>query len=98
MLTRDLILRLLKREEPILHTFGVRSVGLFGSFAHNEAHSESDIDLLVDFYPEEETFDNLMRLCDHLEALFPDRKVDVVTKNGLSPYIGPRILEDCILA
>ena len=56
------------------------------------------IDILVDFVSENESFDNFMFVCDYLENLFNGEKVEVVTKNGLSPYIGPRILEEVIYA
>jgi predicted nucleotidyltransferase len=74
--------------------FGIRNVGLFGSYGRNEQSVESDIDLLVDFEPEKENFDNLMAVYDLLEKIFKNEKVEVVTMNGLSPYIGPSILKE----
>ena len=35
-----------------------------------------------------------MEVCYLLEAIFEGEKVEVVTKNGLSPYIGPKILKE----
>lgn len=67
-------------------TKGVSQVGLFGSYARNAPSDKSDIDILVDFEPGMETFDNYMAVYDLLEQLFRDARVDVVTKNGLSPY------------
>jgi len=77
-----------------LASYGVNRIGLFGSYARNEQHPQSDIDILVDFEPEKETFNNFMNLCDYLEELFADEKIEVVTINGLSPYIGKYILEE----
>lgn len=77
-----------------LKEFGIRNVGLFGSYVRNEQSPDSDIDLLVDFEPEEENFDNFMAVYDFFEQLFSNEKVEVVTKNGLSPHIGPMILRD----
>jgi len=77
-----------------LASYGVNRIGLFGSYARNEQHPQSDIDILVDFEPEKETFNNFMNLCDYLEELFTDEKIEVVTINGLSPYIGKYILEE----
>jgi hypothetical protein len=37
-----------------------------------------------------------MAICEILENLFKDIKVEIVTKNGLSPYIGPKILNAVI--
>ena len=94
MTTRENILETLKSNKPKLTKFGIRSVGLYGSFVRGEQSSESDIDLLIDFEPEKENFDNFMAVCDLFEKIFKDEKIEVVTKNGLSPYIGPKILNE----
>jgi predicted nucleotidyltransferase len=73
--------------------FGVNRIGLFGSYVRNEQTPHSDIDILVDFSPEKENYDNFMALYDYLENLF-DKKIEVVTVNGLSPYIKPYILNE----
>jgi predicted nucleotidyltransferase len=73
---------------------GISKIGLFGSYARNEQHEKSDIDIFVDFQPQKETFDNFMELCFFLDDLFTGIKVEVVTKNGLSPIIGPKILKE----
>jgi len=77
-----------------LASFGVNRIGLFGSYVRNEQQPQSDIDILVDFEPEKETFDNLMNLHNYLEELFGNEKIEVVTVNGLSPYIGKYILKE----
>lgn len=41
-----------------------------------------------------EHYDNLFQLYDLFEAVFSPRKVDIVTHKGLSPYIGPKILQE----
>jgi hypothetical protein len=69
-------------------------VGLFGSYVREEQSPDSDIDILVHFKPEQETFDNLMFTYDLFENLFKGFKVEVVTTTGLSPYIGPQILRE----
>ena len=94
MLTKDNILNALRTNKQKLRKFGIRDVGLFGSHINNEQSSESDIDLLIDFEPEKENFDNFMVVYDLFEHIFKNEKIEVVTKNGLSPYIGPKILEE----
>lgn len=94
MITKDFILTTIKTHKPDFSRFGVQSVGLFGSYVHNKQTEKSDIDLLIDFEPEKESFDNYMAFCDFLELLFTNEKVEIVTKNGLSPYIGPSILKE----
>lgn len=94
MTTKDNILKTLKSNRLKLAKFGIRNVGLFGSYIRNEQSIESDIDLLIDFEPEKENFDNYMAVYDLFEKLFKNEKIEVVTINGLSPYIGPKILNE----
>jgi hypothetical protein len=39
---------------------GIRNVGLFGSYIKNELSDNTDIDILVDFEPEKENFNNFI--------------------------------------
>jgi predicted nucleotidyltransferase len=94
MTTKENILKTLKANKPKFSKFGIRNIGLFGSYIRGEQSSESDIDLLIDFEPEKENFDNFMAVYDLFEKIFKNEKVEVVTKNGLSPYIGPKILSE----
>lgn len=94
MTTKENIVKVLKSNKLKLSKFGIRNVGLFGSYIRNEQSSESDIDLLIDFEPEKENFDNYMAVCDLFEKIFKNEKIEVVTKNGLSQYIGPNILNE----
>jgi len=94
MITKDYILAAIRKHKSDLSAFGVQSVGLFGSYVRNEQTEKSDIDLLIDFDPQKENFDNYMALCDYLDSMFQNEKVEVVTKNGLSPHIGPAILKE----
>ena len=98
MTTRDSILSTLKIHKAEFSKFGIASVGLFGSYIRNEQSDESDIDLLIDFESGKATFDNLMAFCDAVEDIFENEKVEVVTKNSLSPYIGPQILNEVVYA
>lgn len=94
MTTKENIIATIKSHKPELSKFGVQNIGLFGSYLRNEQSDKSDIDLLIDFEPEKENFDNYMAVYDMFESIFKDEKIEVVTKNGLSKYIGPKILND----
>jgi predicted nucleotidyltransferase len=94
MTTKDNILKTLKSNKAKLSEFGIRNVGLFGSYVRDEQKGISDIDILIDFEPEKENFDNLMAVYDLFEKIFKNEKIEVVTINGLSPYIGPAILNE----
>jgi len=96
MTTRDNILSKLTSQKTALSKYGIRQVGLFGSYSRNEQSAKSDIDLLIDFEPEEENFDNFMAVYDLFEDLFENERIEIVTKNGLSPYMGPRILSEVV--
>lgn len=75
-------------------TAASKASGLFGSIVRNEQTALSDIDLLLDINPEMDTFDNYMCACDLLEEMFAGMKLDIVTRNDPSPFIGTRILEE----
>jgi len=96
MITKESILTKLKSNKSELSKFGIRNVGLFGSYVRNEQSAQSDIDLLIDFEPDKENFDNYMAVCDIFEDLFKNERLEIVTKNGLSPYIGPKILNEVV--
>jgi predicted nucleotidyltransferase len=68
----------------------VTSVGVFGSMARGEATRQSDIDLLVEFGDRKSLLD-LVRLERELSAAL-GRKVDLLTKDAISPYLRDRIL------
>ena len=89
---KDKIFQLLISRKQELLEYGVIEIGLFGSYVSNEATKESDIDLLVDIVKEKKTFRNFMALSYFLEELL-GTKVDLITKQSLSPYIGPHILK-----
>jgi predicted nucleotidyltransferase len=94
MPTKEYILSTIKSKEREVSRYGIKSIGLFGSYARDEQSEDSDIDLLIDFEPEKENFDNYMAVYDIIEKLFKNQRVEIVTKNGLSPYIGPKILNE----
>ena len=77
-----------------LTEFGVSSLALLGSTVRGENTPRSDIDILVDFADGQETYTNYLTVCEILQQTFKRYKVDIVTKNGLSPYIGPAILDE----
>jgi predicted nucleotidyltransferase len=96
MTTRENIISRLKTHKSELSKYGISNIGLFGSYVRNEQSNGSDIDLLIDFEPGKENFDNYMAVCDLFEDLFKNEKVEVVTKNGLSKHIGPKILKEVL--
>ena len=91
--TKEHVFSLLQEHRGRIRSFGVKRLGLFGSFARQQQDSESDVDVLVEFEPGYKTFDTFMQLAFFLEELF-ERRVELVTPESLSPYIGPHILKE----
>lgn len=81
----------LVKHKARLREYGVKRCGVFGSFARGQQTDSSDIDILVEFEPGNKSFDNFMQLAFFLEDTL-GRRVELVTPESLSPYIGPRIL------
>jgi len=96
MITKEQIVRSITSTKPELERFGIRNIGLFGSYVRGEQTKTSDIDILIDFEPDKENYDNYMAVYDIIERLFINERVEVLTKNGLSPYIGPKILNEVL--
>jgi predicted nucleotidyltransferase len=85
----------LSRCAPEIRGLGVTRLALFGSVLRGEARADSDVDLLVDFEPGAKSYDRLLALFDLLESRL-GRRVELVTVQALSPFIGPRILAEAI--
>jgi len=73
---------------------GAHNVRLFGSVARGEASPTSDIDLLVKMDRGRSLLD-LIELSQELES-FLHRKVDILTDEGLSPYLAQRIQAEAV--
>ena len=79
---RDDILNILRAKLPDLRAeFGVKRIGVFGSFAVGSATEESDVDIVVEF--ERPIGLGFVRLSEYLESLI-GRKADVLTPAGIS--------------
>lgn len=77
--------------------YGVKRIGLFGSYATDTATAMSDIDLVVEF--EQPMGLKFMEFCDYLEDLL-GTKVDVLTPTGIETirltHIAERIQESVV--
>ncbi len=78
--------------KTIARRHGAENLRVFGSFAKGAQTASSDLDLLVDFEPGRDLLD-LVGLKQDLEERLGLR-VDVVTEQGMSPYLRSRILEE----
>jgi len=91
--SKEELLKIISERQNQIKGLGVKRCGIFSSVVRSKHTAHSDIDVLVEFAPNQKTFDNFMHLAQFLEKLF-GRKVDLVTVESLSPYIGTHILQE----
>ncbi len=96
IMTKLEILDYLKNHYTYLkEKYDVEAIGLFGSYARNEAKEDSDIDIFVKMKPK------LLNLVAVKQLIEEDlqKKVDIVRlRDKMNPYLKKRILEDGIYA
>jgi len=74
------IIKEIEENSEDIRKFGVKKIGLFGSFLKKDNKRKKDVDILVSF--DEVSFDNYIRLKFLLEKLF-SKKVDLVIEKDL---------------
>lgn len=98
-LTRDEIIKKIRESRDELKKYGVKRIGLFGSFARDEQKRESDIDLVVEFDRSffgkdfKGLFDAYTGLSSYLEGLF-GRRVDILTPISIETIRLKEVAED----
>ncbi len=91
MYTGNEIIGTLEMNRSKIKSFGVKQIGMFGSFVRGEEGPKSDIDILVEFESGKKNFDNYMDLKLYLEGVF-GRKVDLIIKDAIKPSLRLSIL------
>lgn len=92
MLTKEGITKVLREKYPYLSDeFGVKRIGLFGSYARDTPTEASDIDLVVEF--ERPLGFKFVELSEYLEQLL-GQKVDVLTPAGIQGIRNPHIAQN----
>jgi uncharacterized protein len=89
---REIIDIIKSNKSELAARYGVRDLGLFGSYARGEERDSSDIDILVSFSRDVDLFE-FIDLREYLEAKLRAR-IDLVMASALKPAIGKRILEE----
>jgi hypothetical protein len=78
----------------VCRRYAVKEISLFGSAARGDMHPDSDLDLMFEFEPDGRIgIFKFESLADELEAL-SGRRVDLVTRSGLKPWVRPRVMSD----
>lgn len=89
-------LTLLTNHQSTLKKFGVKSLMLFGSVARDEARTDSDVDLLVEFDRPVGLF-TFVRLKRYLEEIL-ESSVDLGTPDSLKPYLQEAVFREAVRA
>jgi len=80
---------------PILQRYGVKKVGLFGSYVRGQMSADSDIDILVEIEKDISLLDFVRLKLEIEEAL--NRKVDLVEYDTIKPLLRERILNEQVI-
>jgi len=93
----DEIQQTLREQKPYLaEKFGVKIVGVFGSYVRQEQHADSDLDILIELdRPPRISLIGLVELEDYLSQLL-GVKVDLAIKTNLKKRLGKRILQEVV--
>jgi len=77
---------------------GIRRLALFGSVLTSRFSDSSDVDVLIEFRPEERVgFFRLADIESELSRLLGGRKVDVRTPLDLSRYFRDEVVRDALV-
>jgi len=80
-------------KDELANKFGVSSMGLFGSITRDDFTANSDIDILIEFT--RPIGIDFITLADLLESRL-QRKVDLITRDGIKPRYFEAIKDDLI--
>ncbi len=93
MRTKEEIINILKKELSFLkEKYGVKKIGVFGSYSKEMQNEKSDVDILVKFEKPIGFFDFIM-LEDYLTEKLKI-KVDLVTEDALKPTIRSYVMKE----
>jgi predicted nucleotidyltransferase len=94
-MTKQEILDYLKSNQQYFYDiFGVKFIGLFGSYARGEADDNSDIDILYKIEKDKKlSMFQYLRLMKQLEEKL-NKKIDLVREEKLKPQIKSHIIRD----
>jgi predicted nucleotidyltransferase len=93
-LTKSILLSKLQDVKAELkNKFGVQKLGLFGSFARDEANDKSDVDLLIDM--DQRNYFTLINIENFLSKHL-SRKVDIGFFDSMNIFIKNSIQKDIV--
>ena len=97
MLTKEKIFKKIEENREKIKKYGVKRIGVFGSYVRGQPKEKSDVDILVEFEKGKITFDNYMGLKFFLEDMF-NCKVDLVIAEDIKQRLKPYIMREVAYA
>jgi len=80
--------------ETVPHKEAIKAVALFGSYINGQPAEDSDVDVLIDLFPESQIgFFELYDIQEFLQERL-GKTVDLLTPQALSKYIRPQVLQE----
>ena len=97
LMNKQEIIDYLQRQQPYFYnTFGIKFVGLFGSFSRGDETKESDIDILYEIEKDRKlSMFKYLKVASQLENFF-HKKIDLVIIDTLKPTVKEYIDKDLI--
>lgn len=83
------VLDSLRKASPDLcRQFNLKNLGVFGSYAQNKNHAESDLDVLYDLKENKSmSFRDFIKLEETIVQLTGVKKVDLVRVQNINPFV-----------
>jgi predicted nucleotidyltransferase len=81
-----------RHKDEFREQFGLKKIGIFGSYTRGEQKEDSDVDILIEL-EKPISFVKFIKFENILSNLLGLR-IELVTKKALKPHIGKRILEE----
>jgi len=93
---QDILNDLKSQQDKYNNKFGIKFIGLFGSFARDEANEKSDIDILYEIEENKKlSMFSYLKLINELEDNF-HKKIDLVREATLKSQIKDYVYKDLV--
>ncbi|MEI6828066.1 MAG: nucleotidyltransferase family protein [Desulfuromonadales bacterium] len=95
MTKEEILAYLISNKQVLAQQYGVITIGLFGSYARNEAREDSDLDIAIEMAPEKKSLRNFLGLKRTLENHF-GKTVDLGIESTLKPLVRERVKKEIL--
>ena len=95
-MTKEYIINFFKEhKEEFREKYGVVKIGLFGSYARDEARDDSDIDIAIEMDKDKKSLHTFLNFKREIEHLF-NKKIDLGIETTFKPRVQKYIQKDII--